>query len=61
MFWLLQGEWDRGAQEFEGSALGGGGFGQGGHGGRSLVIAVAQVGSGQGGEVVQQGGEAAGG
>jgi hypothetical protein len=58
-FWLLQGEWDRGVDEFEGAALGGGGFGQGGHDGCALVVAVAQVDSGQGSEVVQQGGEAA--
>jgi len=25
-FWLLQGEWDRRVDEFEGSALGGGGY-----------------------------------
>jgi hypothetical protein len=25
-FWLLQGEWDRGVDEFEGSAPGGGGY-----------------------------------
>ena len=40
-FWLLQGQWDRGVDEFEGAALGGGGFGQGGHDGCSLVVAVA--------------------
>jgi hypothetical protein len=28
VFWLLQGEWDRGVQEFEGSAPGGGGYGE---------------------------------
>src|SRR5665811_1946185 len=60
-FWLLQGQWDRGVDEVEGAALGGGGFGQGRHEGCALVVAVAQVDSGQGGEVVQQGGEAAGG
>jgi hypothetical protein len=27
-FWLLQGQWDRGVDEFEGSALGGGGYGK---------------------------------
>jgi hypothetical protein len=27
-FWLLQGQWDRSAQEFEGPALGGGGYGE---------------------------------
>jgi hypothetical protein len=28
VFWLLQGQWDRGADEFEGAALGGGGDGE---------------------------------
>jgi hypothetical protein len=28
VFWLLQGQGDRGVQEFEGSALGGGGYGE---------------------------------
>ena len=27
-FWLLQGQWDRSAQEFEGPALGGGRYGE---------------------------------
>jgi hypothetical protein len=27
-FWLLQGEWDRGVQEFERDTLGGGGYGE---------------------------------
>jgi hypothetical protein len=27
-FWLLQGQWDRGLQELEGSMLGGGGYGE---------------------------------
>ena len=28
LFWLLQGQWDRGADEFEGAAPGGGGYGE---------------------------------
>jgi hypothetical protein len=28
VFWLLQGPWDRGVQEFEGLALGRGGYGE---------------------------------
>src|ERR1035437_1830622 len=61
VFWLLQGEWDRRVEEFEGSVLGGGGFGEGGHGGAVVVVAVAQVDPGQASQVVQQCGEAAGG
>src|SRR5664279_2758059 len=57
-FWLLQGQWDGYAEEFEGSALGWCGFGEGGHGGAGGVVAVAQVDPGQGSQVVQQGGEA---
>jgi len=41
-------------REFEGSALGRGGFGEGGHGGAGVVVAVAQVGPGQASQVVQQ-------
>jgi len=28
VFWLLQGQWDRRVEEFEGSTLGGGGYGE---------------------------------
>ena len=61
VFWLLQGQGDHGAQEFEGSALGGSGFGEGGHGGAGVVVAVAEVDPGQASQVVQQGGETGGG
>ena len=57
VFWLLQGQRDRCTEEFEGSALGWGGFGEGGHGGAGVVVAVAQVDPGQASQVVQQGGE----
>ena len=56
-FWLLQGEWDRGVDEFEGSAPGGGGYCEQVEAG--LVVAGdAYVVAGQGGEVAQQRGEA---
>ena len=40
-FWLLQGQRDRCTEEFESSALGRSGFGQGGHGGAGVVVSVA--------------------
>src|ERR1035437_1277890 len=60
-FWLLQGQRDRYAEEFESSALGRSGFGEGGHGGAGVVVSVAEVDPGQTSQVVQQGGEAGGG
>src|ERR1019366_683238 len=60
-FWLLQGQRDRYTEEFECSALGRRGFGEGGHGGAGVVVAVAQVDPGQASQVVQQCGETGGG
>src|ERR1035437_8342622 len=60
-FWLLQGQRDRYGEEFEGSALGRSGFGEGGHGGAGVVVSVAEVEPGQTSRVIQQGGEAGGG
>jgi hypothetical protein len=60
-FWLLQDQRDRCTEEFEGSALGRRGFGEGGHGGAGVVVAVAEVDSGQRSQVVQQCGETGGG
>src|ERR1019366_4617479 len=60
VFWLLQGEWDRCVKKFEGLPLGGSGYREQVEAG--LVVAGdAEVVAGQGAEVVQQGGEAAGG
>src|ERR1035437_4835997 len=60
VFWLLQGQWDRCAEEFECAAPGGGGNGEQVEAG--LVVADdAEVVAGQGGEVAQQGGETGGG
>ena len=57
MFRLLQGEWDRGADEIEGLPLGAGRLGEhwdgGGGSGEADLVA------GQGGQVVQQAAEAA--
>ena len=46
-FWLRCGQWDGGADEVEGAALIGGGFGQGGH--RGVGAVVVNVVAGQGG------------
>ena len=50
-FWLRGGQGDWGADEVEGAALIGGGFGQGGH--RGVGAVVVNVVAGQGGEVVE--------
>lgn len=60
MFRLLQGERDRGAQEFERHALGGGGYCEQVEAASSWPTACRGV-AGQRGEVVKQGGEAGGG
>ena len=52
VFWLLQGERDGGADELEGLPLGGGGFGEHGHGG--LGAGEADLVAGHRGEVVEQ-------
>ena len=58
LFWLRGGgERDRGVQQVEGAALVGGGVGQHGHVGAGAV--VADLVSGEGGQVVEQAAEAA--
>ena len=57
VFWLLQGERDRGADEAEGVALGAGGLGEHWHGGTGS--GEADLVAGQGGQVVEQAAEAA--
>ena len=56
-FCLREGERDWGVDQVEGSSLGGGWFGEGGHDG--AVGAVAEVVAGEGGQVVEQAAEAA--
>src|SRR6266536_3839220 len=43
-FWLREGQWDGCAEQLEGMALGGGGFGEGGHEGCVGVGAVLPAG-----------------
>ena len=57
MFWLLQGQRDRGAEQVEGVALGAGGLGEHRDGG--LGAGEADLVAGQGGQVLEQAAEAA--
>ncbi len=56
VFWLLQGERDRGAEEVEGLPLGAGRLGEHRHGG--VGPGEPDLVAGQGGQVVQQAAEA---
>ena len=56
MFWLLQGERDRGAEKVEGLPLGAGGLGEHRHGGRGA--GEPDLVAGQGGQVLDQAAEA---
>ena len=57
MFWLPQGDRDRGADELEGFPLGAGGLGQHRHGGAGA--GEPDLVAGQGGQVLEQAAEAA--
>src|SRR6476620_3053127 len=56
-FWLRGGQGDWGADEVEGAALVGGGFGE--HGDVGVGVVVADLVAGQGGQVIEQAAEAA--
>ena len=56
-FWLLQGERDRGADEFEGVPLGAGRLGE--HRDGDIGAGVPDLVAGQGGQVLEQAAEAA--
>ena len=57
VFWLLQGQRDRDADELEGLPLGGGRFGE--HRDGDIGAGVPDLVAGQGGQVLQQAAEAA--
>jgi hypothetical protein len=57
VFWLLQGQRDRGAEEVEGLPLGAGRLGEHRHG--ELGAGEPDLVAGQGGQMVQQAAEAA--
>ena len=57
MWWLREGQWDGRADEVEGLALVGCGFGEHGHGG--VGAGEADLVAGEGGQVVEQAAEAA--